>query len=247
MTPQWTEQVAIITGGGDGLGRALAQKLNSLGVRVALFDVNEEKMRAAQNELQNSLAVRVDVTDENAVREAVAQVFAKCGRVDILINCAGITGKTGIPSYQVETDDFERVLRINLLGCFLTSKAVLPGMLERDYGRILHIASIAGKEGNAGMVAYSASKAGVIGMTKSQAKDCATTGVTINALAPAVIRTEMVAAMPEHQVKYMTDKIPMQRCGTLDEVANLGAFIVSPESSFTTGFTWDISGGRATY
>jgi 3-oxoacyl-[acyl-carrier protein] reductase len=138
-------------------------------------------------------------------------------------------------------------MQVNVRGPFLTSKAVVPFMLRRGYGRVLHIASIAGKEGNAGMLAYSTSKAAVIGLTKVQGKDYAGTGVTVNALAPAVINTPMVAALPEAQVKYMTDKIPMKRCGSLDEVAAIAAFIVSPEASFTTGFTFDLTGGRAVY
>jgi 3-oxoacyl-[acyl-carrier protein] reductase len=133
------------------------------------------------------------------------------------------------------------------MASFFTARAVLPWMLKRNYGRILHIASVAGKEGNAGMLAYSASKAAVIGMTKVQGKEYAETGITVNALAPAVIKTPMVEAMPEAQVKYMTDKIPMKRCGTLEEIAHMAEFIVSPETGFTTGFTFDMTGGRATY
>src|SRR6266511_2406150 len=142
---------------------------------------------------------------------------------------------------------FAYVFDVNVVGSFLTSRAVLPHMLRRNYGRILHIASIAGKEGNAGMLAYSASKAAIIAMTKVQGKEYAETGITVNALAPAVIRTALVDAMPDEQVKYMTDKIPMKRCGTLEEFADMAAFIVSEENSFTTGFTFDLSGGRATY
>jgi 3-oxoacyl-[acyl-carrier protein] reductase len=138
-------------------------------------------------------------------------------------------------------------MNVNLMGSFYTSKHVLPKMLKNKYGRVLHIASISGKEGNAGMLAYSTSKAAVIGMTKVQGKEYAETGVTINALAPAVIRTAMVESLPDEQVKYMTDKIPMKRCGTLEEAASVAAFIVSPEASFSTAFTFDLSGGRATY
>jgi 3-oxoacyl-[acyl-carrier protein] reductase len=181
------------------------------------------------------------------VQAAVGEVLRERGRVDILVNSAGVTGKTNVPSQDVAAEDFDFVLRVNVRGPFLTSKHVLPSMLKRGYGRILHIASIAGKEGNAGMVAYSASKAALIGMTKVQGKECAGSGVTVNALAPAVVRTPMVDAMPEAQVKYMTDKIPMKRCCTLDEVAATAAFIVSPEASFTTGFTFDLTGGRAVY
>jgi 3-oxoacyl-[acyl-carrier protein] reductase len=169
------------------------------------------------------------------------------GRIDILVNSAGITGQTNIKSHEVPVENLRLVFEVNFMGSYLVSKYVLPWMLKNDYGRILHIASIAGKEGNAGMLAYSASKAAVIGMTKVQGKEYAQTGITVNALAPAVIRTALVDAMPEEQVVYMTDKIPMKRCGTLTEAADCALFIVSPENSFTTGFTYDLSGGRATY
>jgi 3-oxoacyl-[acyl-carrier protein] reductase len=244
----WHEQVAIITGGADGLGLALAERLSEYGVRLALFDRDAAKLEAVGPQFNTEvLCFELDVTDAHAVQDAVQSIVAKWGRVDILINCAGITGQTAIRSHEVDAADLERVLKVNLFGSFHTSKAVLPYMLERNYGRILHIASIAGKEGNAGMLAYSASKAAVIGMTKVQGKEYAETGITINALAPAVIRTQMVENMPSEQVEYMTAKIPMKRCGTLKELAAMGTFIVSPEASFTTGFTFDLSGGRATY
>ena len=175
------------------------------------------------------------------------QIGERFGRIDILVNSAGITGQTNIKSHSVSTEDLRRVFEVNFMASFFTTRAVLPWMLKRNYGRILHIASVAGKEGNAGMLAYSASKAAVIGMTKVQGKEYAETGITINALAPAVIKTPMVEAMPEAQVKYMTDKIPMKRCGTLDEISHMAAFIVSRETAFTTGFTFDMTGGRATY
>ena len=148
---------------------------------------------------------------------------------------------------DVQSENLQKVFAVNFLGSFYCSKYVLPVMLKRNYGRILHMASIAGKEGNAGMLAYSASKAAVIGMVKVQGKEYADTGITINGMAPAVIQTALVENMPSEQVKYMTDKIPMKRCGTLEEAANLAAYIVSPENSFTTGFIFDLSGGRATY
>jgi NAD(P)-dependent dehydrogenase (short-subunit alcohol dehydrogenase family) len=163
------------------------------------------------------------------------------------VNSAGITGMTNVKSHEVNTDNLLKVFQVNFMGSYHTSKYVLPVMLEHNYGRVLHLASIAGKEGNAGMLAYSSSKAAVIGMTKVQGKEYATTGITVNAMAPAVIRTALVDAMPEEQVRYMTDKIPMQRCGTLEEAAGLALFILSPENSFTTGFVFDLSGGRATY
>jgi NAD(P)-dependent dehydrogenase (short-subunit alcohol dehydrogenase family) len=246
--PAWSAQTALITGGANGIGFATAQYLTALGVTVALVDVQAEIAAEAAAKLgPRAFAVPADVADYAGVELAVASVVARTGRIDILINCAGITGRTGIQSHEVDPADFERVLRINTLGSFHTTKAVLPGMIARGYGRILHIASIAGKDGNAGMLAYSASKAAVIAMAKVQGQEYAGTGVTINALAPAVVQTQMVAAMPPEQIKYMTDKIPMGRCGELSEIAALIGFIVSPASSFTTGFTWDFSGGRAVY
>ena len=239
--------IAVITGGATGLGYAMASALQARGDRIILLDRNPEELARAAAELNACQTVCADVTDENSVVSAMRDIENRLGPVSILINSAGITGATGVPSHEVESSDFERVWRVNVLGCFHTSKAVLPGMIERGYGRILHIASISGKEGNAGMVAYSASKAAVIALAKVQGKETAETGVTVNALAPAVVRTAMVAALPPEQVKYMTDKIPMNRCGTLEEVAAMAAFIVSPQTSFTTGFCFDLSGGRATY
>jgi NAD(P)-dependent dehydrogenase (short-subunit alcohol dehydrogenase family) len=235
----WKEQVAVVTGGSAGLGRALSERLAARGVRVIVFDAapgGDDKQR-----------YQVDVTHAERVRHAVATVISQRGRIDILVNCAGITGKTNVKSHEVPLEDFDRVMAVNVRGCLNTFRAVVPNMLKRSYGRVLHIASIAGKEGNAGMLAYSTSKAAVIGMTKVQGKEYAEAGITVNALAPAVIRTEMVDQMPEAQVKYMTDKIPMKRCGTLDEFAALAEFAVSPAASFTTGFTFDLSGGRAVY
>lgn len=246
--PSLQGQTAIITGGGDGLGFALAQRLTSLGATAALFDVREAKLKDAREQLGAScLTFCLDITDQNAVRAAVAELLQTHKTIEILVNCAGITGKTNVPSHEVELEDYERVMAVNARGSLLTSQAVLPAMLARGYGRILHVASIAGKEGNAGMLAYSMSKAAVIALAKVQGKELAESGVTVNAIAPAVVRTEMVAAMPAEQVKYMTDKIPMKRCGTLDEFAALAAFIVSPDAAFTTGFCFDLTGGRATY
>jgi NAD(P)-dependent dehydrogenase (short-subunit alcohol dehydrogenase family) len=248
MSKRFKDQVAIITGGADGLGLALANRLASEGAFVAVFDLAGEKLKHAGTVLgQAGAGFKVDVTDPAAARWAVESLLAQKGRVDILVNCAGITGRTGIKSHEVSLDDFDRVMNVNVRGSFIMFQAVISHMLARNYGRVLHIASISGKEGNAGMLAYSTSKAAVIAMGKAQGKEYADTGVTVNALAPAVIRTAMVEALPEAQVKYMTEKIPMKRCGTLDEFAAMAAFIVSPENSFTTGFTFDLTGGRATY
>lgn len=244
-------EVAIVVGAARGIGRVAAERLAVRGMVVEGFDcladalaATAADMAAAGRRLETEV---VDVTDGRAVSAAVARTLARHGRIDILVNCAGITGTTGIKAHQVDPDDFDRVYRINLRAALLLTQAVLPPMLARNYGRILHVASIAGKEGNAGMLAYSATKAGLIGLVKSAAKDYAETGVTINALAPAVIRTDLVAAMPEQQVRYMTDRIPMKRTGTLAEAAAMIDWIVSPDCSFTTGFAFDMSGGRATY
>jgi len=248
MSEQFKGQVAIITGAASGLGLAIAKKLHAEGVRVAMLDLNQDALQAASQEVgENTAAFPADITDEAQVGRCFAQISQRFGRIDILVNSAGVTGRTNVKSHEVELADFRRVFEVNVVGSFLTSRYVLPWMLERHYGRILHIASVSGKEGNAGMLAYSASKAAVIGMTKAQGKEYAETGITVNALVPAVIRTPMVEALPEEQVKYMTDKIPMRRCGTLEEVAHMAAFIVSPGASFTTGFTFDLTGGRATY
>lgn len=241
-------QVAVITGAASGLGLVIARKLLRDGANVVLLDLNAEALKAEfASHAERQELIGVDVTDEKPVAEAVARAAERFGKIDILINCAGITGATNLKSHEVDTANLKKVFDVNFMASFYTAKAVLPYMLRNNYGRILHIASIAGKEGNAGMLAYSASKAAVIGMTKVQGKEYAETGITINALAPAVIRTPLVDAMPEAQVNYMTDKIPMKRCGTLEEAANMAAFIVSPENSFTTGFAFDLSGGRATY
>ena len=246
--PDFSEQVAIVTGAASGLGLAIAKRLHHEGAGVALLDLNESALQKAATELgANSTPFAIDVTNQDQVESAVAQVAERFGRIDILVNSAGVTGTTNIKSHEVDPANLRFVFDVNFMASFFTSRAVLPWMLKRRYGRILHIASVAGKEGNAGMLAYSASKAAVIGMTKVQGKEYAETGITVNALAPAVIQTPMVDVMPPEQVKYMTDKIPMKRCGTLDEIAHVAAFIVSPGTGFTTAFTFDMTGGRATY
>ncbi|MBC9867191.1 MAG: SDR family oxidoreductase [Opitutae bacterium] len=248
MTREWKDQVAIITGGASGIGFAVASKLHSLGVQTVLLDLDSDGLEKAKLKLDcQPLIIPTDVSEASSVNAAIRATMAKLSRIDILFNSAGIAGQTNLKGHEVDADDFDRVYRINLKGSFLMCKAVIPHMLMRNYGRILLVASISGKEGNAGMTAYSTSKAGVIGLTKTLGKDYADTGITVNALAPAVIRTPILGTMPQEQIDYMTEKIPMSRCGTLSEVASMATFILSPEASFTTGFCFDLSGGRATY
>jgi 3-oxoacyl-[acyl-carrier protein] reductase len=245
---EFSTQVAIITGAASGIGFAISQKLLEQGAQVILFDLDGERLVSSFGKYgDKAVCVEIDVSNQALVEKTIQEIADRFVKIDILINCAGITGVTNIHSHEVDSEDLHKVFEINFMSSFYTSRAVLPYMVSRGYGRILHIASISGKEGNVGMLAYSASKAAVIAMAKVQGKEYAEQGITVNALAPAVVRTPLVDNMPEAQVKYMTDKIPMKRCGTLEEVANIASYIVSPQNSFTTGFTFDLSGGRATY
>jgi 3-oxoacyl-[acyl-carrier protein] reductase len=245
------DYAVIVVGAGRGIGRAAADHLASQGVAVGCLDSDGATAEATAQAIKarggRAVAGRLDVTEDSAIAAALDAVARSLGHIDGLVNCAGITGNTNIKAHDVDPVDLDSVLGINQRGAIMLSKHVLPYMLARKYGRLLHIASIAGKEGNAGMTAYSTSKAGLIGLVKSMAKDYVDKGITINALAPAVIRTPMVDAMPQASQDYMTAKIPMGRCGELEEAAQMIAWIVSPACSFTTGFTFDLSGGRATY
>lgn len=250
---RFSQQTAIVTGGADGIGKAIVQRLAREGAQVTLFDVSAEKAAAAVAELAaEGLTVHaetVNIADEDQVKAGFAAVASRSegGRLDVMINCAAIVGPTNTRITQVTTEAFDLETAINLRGTFLMTKHAILAMEPRNYGRVLNFASIAGKEGNAGMSPYSATKAAVIGLVKSVGKEFAETGITVNAIAPAVIRTPMVDGIHPDQVKYMTDKIPMKRCGTLDEVAALSCWIVSPEASFCTAFTFDLTGGRAVY
>jgi 2-dehydro-3-deoxy-L-rhamnonate dehydrogenase (NAD+) len=239
--------VVAVVGAASGIGRAAAAFLAEIGCAVAGLDPAVEGLKSLAAEHKEIRVYNVDALNGRSIAEAIGAVGRDLGPIDALVNCAGITGKTNIPAHEVPLEDFDRVCAINLRAALMLSQAVLPGMLERRYGRLLHVASIAGKEGNMGMTSYSASKAGLIGLVKSMGKDYAESGITVNALAPAVVRTPLVDALPQATVDYMTQKIPMRRCGDLIEVASCIAWIVSPACSFTTGFTFDLSGGRATY
>ena len=246
---RFTDKTAVVTGGASGIGKAVVERLVKEGAHVAIFDRDQKAMDAVAKEL-GTFGVEssvVDISDEAAVGEAMGALVAKRGRLDVLVNCAAIVGPTATVITDVSVDDFEEVYRVNLRGSFVVAKQALVQMRKTNEGRILLFASIAGKEGNAGMCCYSSTKAGVIGLVKSIGKEFAESGITVNAIAPAVIRTPMVEATHPDQVKYMTDKIPAKRTGTLDEAAAIACWIVSGEASFCTGFTFDLSGGRAVY
>ena len=243
--------VFLVAGAGGGIGQAVARRMAERGASLVCADVDMARCESVLAVVEavggRGVPVVMDVRRPDQVESAVSKASALWGRLTGLVNCVGMTGVTGIKTEEVDIGDFRTVVETNLVGAFLLTRAVLPILREAAYGRILHVASIAGKEGNAGMVAYSASKAGLIGMVKSAGKEYAQYGITVNALAPAVIWTPMIEGMPSSQVDYMTQRIPMGRLGSLDEVAEISAWIVSPAASFTTGFTFDLSGGRATY
>jgi len=244
-------QSIAVVGASSGIGRACALRLSLLGATIACLDRDiedcEETVAQIRSAGGDSWAMRIDISNMDSVVTVMAETISRLGVLDCVLNTAGITGITDIPTHDVDVDDFDRVYLVNLRGAFALSKVVLPHMVERGYGRILHIASIAGKEGNAGMAAYSSTKAGLIGLVKTMGKEYATTGVTVNAIAPAVIQTPMVEALPQAQIDYMTKQIPMARTCTLKEVAEMASFVLSSECSFTTGFTFDLTGGRAVY
>ncbi|OAK61407.1 3-oxoacyl-ACP reductase [Variovorax paradoxus] len=233
-------QVIVITGGAGGIGRAVARRAQEDGARVCVWDASMPSVATGDDYLQ------VDVTDENAVKAAAAKTLEKFGRVDVLVNSAGITGPT-LPVADFPLDKWLQVLSINLTGVFLCSRALIPAMQRQAYGRIVNIASIAGKEGNREQSAYSASKAGVIALTKSMGKELCPQDICVNAVAPAMIESELLLQMPEQKRKENLAKIPMGRAGTADEVASLVLWLASKDCSFSTGATFDASGGRATY
>jgi NAD(P)-dependent dehydrogenase (short-subunit alcohol dehydrogenase family) len=239
-------QVAIVTGGARGIGRAIAERLAASGARVAIWDVDGEAATAAARAIAGAVDIAADVTNFAAIDRALAATESRLGPPDILVNNAGIAGPN-FPLVDYPPAEWRRVIEIDLFGVYNCCRAVVPGMQRRDYGRIVNIASIAGKEGNPNASAYSAAKAGVIGLTKSLGKELAKTGVRVNCVTPAAARTDIFAQMTEAQIDYMLSKIPMGRFVQVEEIAALVAWLASPDCSFSTGAVFDISGGRATY
>lgn len=223
---------AVVTGGMSGIGEAVAKRIEAEGGKVAIWDVNG--------------GIKTDIANFNSVLQSTEQTIRQIGGIDILVNSAGITGPT-VPVTEFPIDGWESTIAINLNGTFFTNKSVIPYMVAQNYGRIVNIASIAGKEGNPNASAYSAAKAGVIGFTKSLAKELAKTNITVNAVTPAAVRTPIFDQMPQAHIDFMLAKIPKARFGTVDEVASLVCWLASEECSFSTGAVFDISGGRATY
>ena len=242
-------RVAVVTGGGQGIGEAICRRLAAAGARVAVFDLSAENARRVANET-GGLAAVGDLTREADLARVFGEIETKLGPADILVNNAGVASRKGrdLPIWELVREDWEFVFNINVIGLALCCKAVLPKMIERRYGRIVNVASIAGKEGNPKMAPYSASKAAVICLTKSLAKELVGKGdVCVNAISPAVIQTPILDQLNQEQINMMLSKIPLGRTGKPDEVAALVHFLSSGECSFTTGQCYDISGGRATY
>ena len=239
-------RTAIVTGGASGLGLETARRIVAEGGKVALWDLNGEALAAAQADSFAHHVVALDVSDPEAVAAAARATNDALGRIDVLVASAGITGAT-VPVHEFPIDSFRRVVEINLYGVFYCCREIVPYMLANDYGRIVNIASVAGKEGNPNASAYSASKAGVIGFTKSLGKELATRNVIANALTPATFESPILDQLPPSQVEYMRSRIPMGRLGEVQESAAMVCFMASEECSFTTGATFDTSGGRTTY
>jgi 3-oxoacyl-[acyl-carrier protein] reductase len=244
-------QTAIVTGAAQGIGSAIARRLARAGAAVAVADMNREGAARVARAIcdareGDALPIELDITNTGSIQRAIGEVLGWKGRIDILVNNAGIAGRAA-PLQDQTDEDWQRVVAVNLTGVFNCCRAVIGHMRERRYGRIVNIASIAGKEGNPNMTGYSATKAGVIGFTKSLAKEVATEGICVNSVAPAVVRTPILEQLTPEQVEYMTARIPMRRTGTPEEIAAVVHFLASPDCSFVSGQCYDASGGRATY
>ncbi|TAL94746.1 MAG: SDR family oxidoreductase [Paraburkholderia sp.] len=242
-------RVVVITGGARGIGYAVAQRALQSGASVALWDVDADRLARSQRELAEHGKVTsevVELTSEASVAQATTRTVEQHGAIHVLINCAGITGGNG-KTWELEPDVWRRVIDVNLIGPYLTSRAVVPQMLKQGYGRIVNIASVAGKEGNPNASHYSASKAGLIGLTKSLGKELATSNILVNAVTPAAAKTEIFDSMAQEHIDYMLSKIPMNRFLLPEEAASLILWLSSEDCAFSTGSVFDLSGGRATY
>ncbi len=243
----FANRVAVVTGGAAGIGLAVGQRLADSGAQVALWDRDEKMLGQAQRKIgDRARSFALDVADADAVERAARETAEAFGVVDILVCSAGISGPNA-PLAEYPVDEWKRVFDINLHGVFLCNRAIVPLMQRRDYGRIVNIASVAGKEGNPNASAYSASKAAVMGLTKSLGKELAKTGIRVNCVTPAAVRTAIFDQMTQQHIDFMLSKIPMGRFGTVDEIAAMVCWLASEECSFSTGAVFDLSGGRATY
>lgn len=242
-------QTVVVAGAAQGIGKATAQLLHERGAHIVALDISTDGLSSLQSELSldKGHVHQINLADQAAVVATITQIHNDFGQIHALVNSVGIVGPSGVNVEDVPWSEFEKTLAINLFGAIWLTQAVIPSMKENAYGRIVHLASIAGKEGNPGMSPYNVSKSGMIGFVKGVAKEVAPFGITVNALAPAVINTHMNANTSEETLKYMISKIPMGRLGEVDEIAEMLAFMASKACSFTTGFTFDASGGRATY
>ena len=241
--------LVLVTGAASGIGKEIATSFIKRGAIVAACDKNIAALQAIKNEVNNKdfHIFEVDFVNEDSIINCVSKVESDLGPLKAVVNCVGILGKNGEKVEQVDIADFDLVYAINLRGALILTKAVIKGMADRGYGRILHLASISGKEGSPLLVAYSATKAGLIALVKSVGKEYATTGVSVNAMAPALIQSPMSDSFSEAQFTSLKSRIPMNRLGKTSEVADMAAWIISPACSFTTGFAFDLTGGRATY
>ena len=244
MAGRFEGRRAVVTGGVSGIGAGIAARLRAEGARLSLWD--RDAAGLARSAAEGAHTVALDVTDASAVQRAAAETAEKLGGIDILVASAGITGPNG-PAWEYPIEAWDRVIAVNLNGLYYTCRAAIPHMLRGGYGRIVNIASIAGKEGNPNAAAYSASKAGVIGLTKSLGKELAASQVRVNCVTPAAVETPLFAQMTQAQIDYMRSKIPIGRLGLIEEVAALVCWLASEECSFSTGGVFDVSGGRATY
>ena len=241
-----TGQTAMVTGAAAGIGEAIARRLHAAGANVAVADINADGAAEVARTMERAFPLVLDVTDGASVRSAFEELLQRHPKLDILVNNAGIGGRA-VPLWEQTEEDWHRIIAINMTSIFHTCKTVIQHMRTNKYGRIVNIASIAGKEGNPNMTGYSATKAAVIGFTKSLAKEVATDGICVNAVAPAVVQTKILDQLTPQQVEYMTQRIPMRRTGKPEEIAAVVHFLSSPDCSFVTGQCYDASGGRATY